>query len=430
MSSVETQPSAPIYSTIIAGGGPGGLGPLLWAAQKGCLEEWLDRGIALVESSARLGGRLGGYGINSDSLGGSYLECLDAEALVPALHCLRADPVTEKMREYRDRFPPLPLVDRYMARMGEALAAMISARERCGLYLTTTVEDLHLREDGTIAAHVRQGATATTLVARSAIVAVGGRQLCGEQELTRSLTLSDCSPRHLLTSDQLLTHQGLAEAASIVRGADGRRIVILGGSHSAYAVAWALLALPDAESLVDGQLAILQRRAPRVFYPDRAAAEADCYAVAPGDICPRTGRVNRMGGLRGHGREIWRRIARRPDVLAEARVAIHPLQDYSAAALRAEIEQAALVVPCFGYRAATLPVFNPAGERASDWPRTTISMPSARHATFFAPTASRCRTSSASASAPAIGRARTWDANRTLTARRTVCGSIRTTSAA
>ena len=363
MSSVDPRRPVPIQSTVIAGGGPGGLGPLLWAAQKGCLEEWLDRGIALVESSGRLGGSLGGYGINSDSLGGSYLECLDATALPAALQGLRHDPVTEEMRRYRDRFPPLPLVNRYMGRIGEALAAMVSGRSGCALHLNTTVEALQLREDGTVAVRIRRGSTAETLLAHSAVVAVGGRQLGEDQELAPGLTIADCKVRHVLPSGRLLTHDGLAEADRVMRNAEGRRIVVLGGSHSAYAAAWALLELPSAASLADGQVAIVQRRPPRVFYPDRATAEADGYAVAPGDVCARTGRVNRMGGLRGHGNDIWRRIARRPDVVAEARIAIHPLQDFSAAALRAEIEQAALVVPCFGYRSATLPIFDPAGER-------------------------------------------------------------------
>jgi hypothetical protein len=85
--------------------------------------------------------------------------------------------------------------------------------------------------------------------------------------------------------------------------------LILGGSHSAYAVADALLGLSAADRLAAGQIEILQRREPRVFYPDRNAACDDLYDVDPGDICPRTQRVNRMGGLRGYGREMWRRCA-------------------------------------------------------------------------------------------------------------------------
>lgn len=353
----------PILSSIIVGGGPGGLGPLLWAAQHGHLEDWLDHGVALVERSGRLGGSLGRFAINSDSLGGSYLECLVAEAFPAALHHLRHEPVTEEMRRYRDCFPPLSLVDRYMGRIGQALAAMLSGHPASRLHLHTAAEMLRLRADGTVAIRIRQGDQVGELVARSAVVAVGGRQLWQDEELASGLKLADCGAQQVLSSGALLTHEGLAAANEIVARAEGRRIVVLGGSHSAYAAAWALLELPAAEALVDGQIAIVQRRAPRVFYPDRAAAEADDYKVEPGDVCVRTGRVNRMGGLRGHGRDIWRRIARRAGVAAESRVAIHPLQDFSPAKLRAEIEQAALVVPSFGYRSATLPVFAPSGQR-------------------------------------------------------------------
>src|SRR5215831_10913885 len=100
------------FASAVVGGGPGGLGPLLWAAQNGLLDSWLGQGVALVERSGRLGGTLGRYGICSDSLGGSYLECLEAEALAPSLHYLRGDPITLEMQRYRQSFPPLPLVDR------------------------------------------------------------------------------------------------------------------------------------------------------------------------------------------------------------------------------------------------------------------------------------------------------------------------------
>jgi hypothetical protein len=39
------------------------------------------------------------------------------------------------------------------------------------------------------------------------------------------------------------------------------------------------------------------------------------------------------------------------------------MQRYSAEELRAVIEEAALTVPCFGYRSATLPVYGADGER-------------------------------------------------------------------
>src|SRR5947207_5479432 len=123
-----------MLSTIIIGGGPGGLGPLVWAAQHGLLPDWLDRGVTVVERQAHLGGTLGRFGIKSDSLGGSYLECLEAPGLPPALLPLRDDPVAREMEVYRDSFPPLGLVDRYMRRLGLALGAMLAERSALRLW--------------------------------------------------------------------------------------------------------------------------------------------------------------------------------------------------------------------------------------------------------------------------------------------------------
>jgi hypothetical protein len=364
MSLAEQAAGEEIASSVIVGGGPGGLGPLLWAAQNGLLEEWLSYGVILVERTGRLGGRLGQYGINADSLGGTCLEFLESEQLPAALVPLRRDPLTLDMRRYCDDFPPLPLVDRFIAKVGRSLAAMFAAQPASSLLLGVEAQSIRLRRDGTLAVQARHDdGCSRILLARSAVIALGGRQFWRDQPLAPGLSIADCRVRHVLPSNTLLTHAGLADANEILRRAGTQRIVLLGGSHSAYAAAWALLELPAARHLGNGQLVILQRRPPRVFYPNAAAAVGDDYPFTPGDICPRTQRVNRMGGLRGHGRDMWRRIARRPDVAAESRVTVVDFRDCSASALRAEIEAAALVVPCLGYRSATLPIYDSAGHR-------------------------------------------------------------------
>jgi hypothetical protein len=351
-------------STIIVGGGPGGLGPLISAAQQGLLPAWLDQGVAIVERRERLGGSLGRYGINSDSLGGSYLECLEAPALPEPLRCLRDDAVAHEMAVYRHSYPPLELVDRYMSCLGAAIEVVLADRPASMVRRRTAAQALRLRGDGTVAVDIQcQDATSDTLIARSAVIALGGRQFWQTAALLPGFALAQCRTRRILPSDRILEQAGLAEANDILAGAGGRRILVFGGAHSAYAVAWALLHLPAAATLRPGQIVILQRRPPRVFYPDSAAATADLYPFETGDICPRTQRVNRMGGLRGHGREIWRQIAGRPGTRTESRVAMLALLEHSAGTLRAAIEDAALVVPCFGYRSATLPVFDAEGRR-------------------------------------------------------------------
>ncbi|SKA20800.1 hypothetical protein SAMN02745126_04147 [Enhydrobacter aerosaccus] len=353
-----------LYSCAVIGGGPGGLGPLLWAAQHGHLEHWLDQGVALVERSGRLGGTLGRYGINSDSLGGSYLECLEAPGWPKAFHYLREEPTTLEMERYRTTFPPLPLVDRYMTKVGAAMAGLFPRHPASALHLHTTAQSVQLQDDGTVAIVLTgDRGRPRELRARSAVVALGGRQHWQDEIAMPGLTFAQCAMRHVLPSNELLGHQGLRDADRIMREADGRQIVLLGGSHSAYAAAWALLQLPAAAKLAEGQVVILQRRPPRVFYPDRAAAVADSYEVDPGDICIRTQRVNRMGGLRGHGRDIWRQITRRPGVSPESRIVVLDLHQLPATELRKTIEDAALVVPCLGYRSATLPILDPKGRR-------------------------------------------------------------------
>jgi len=351
-----------MLSSIIVGGGPGGLGPLIWAAQHGLLPAWLDRGLAVVERQAHLGGTLGRFGIHSDSLGASYLECLEAPALVPELRHLRCDPVAIEMARFRDGFPPLGLVDRYMRRLGIAVANMLTGQS--ALHLCTDARAIRLREDGTVAVEItRPDGRADVLAAQAAVIALGGRQFSPQQPLLPGVSLADCTPRLMMHSDRALSNAGLEEANRMLADANGRRIVILGGSHSAYSVAGALLRLPAAASLTPGQILIIQRREPRVFYPDREAALADSYPVDSGDICPRTNRVNRLGGLRGHGREMWRQIARRPDTRLEHRVIVRTMQGFSATELRAVIDEAALVVTCFGYRSATFPLFGADGAR-------------------------------------------------------------------
>src|SRR5260370_13668441 len=238
------------FGSIVVGGGPGGMGPLLWAAQYGLLDAWLEQGVALVERSGRLGGTLGRYGICSDSLGGSYLECLEAEALTPSFHQLREQPTTIEMQRYRQSFPPLPLVDRYMGEIGQAMAATITSHPASALHLHTTVQSVHLRGDGTVAVFARgHDAQPRTLVARSPIVALGDRQPWQEMAPESGLRFPDCAERRGLSSNVLLSHAGLAIANDIIGAAGNRRIIVLGRPPSAYALAWAVLQLPAARGL-------------------------------------------------------------------------------------------------------------------------------------------------------------------------------------
>jgi hypothetical protein len=168
----------------------------------------------------------------------------------------------------------------------------------------------------------------------------------------------------MMSSDVLLTQSGLSRAASLL--ADARpHVLILGGSHSAYSAAWALLNLIPQRQFGKGAITIVCRHDPKIFYPARADARADGYPFVEDDICRRTQRVNRLAGLRGDGRELWRSMTSRPGTASENRV--RTLRCESLETMEGELVRLAydadLIVTAFGYAPRTIPIYDATGRR-------------------------------------------------------------------
>lgn len=349
-------------STIILGGGPGGTGALVWAAQTGALDAWLDQGVVLVESQAQLGGSLGRYAINSDTLGSAYLECLETGNAHAVLRQMRTDPVTQEMQQYRNGFPPLSLVGRFMARLGAGLANLLSRHPHCAVLTGTTARSVTVLPDGSVRVKaVGKAGRRHKLQGHSLVMALGASHA--------TLPPAALHP-NMIPSDRILTAAGLCEAVDVLRRARRQRVAILGASHSAYSVAWALTHLLGEEAVPGLEIVMLSRQEPPVFYSSAEAAVADGYAFGPGDVCPRTGRVNRLGGLRGNGRDVWRQLRQDPGSLPIRRQSLTGLPPD---AVRDLLSSAALVVPAFGYRSRHLPVLDHAGRRIAL--RTDVSLP-------------------------------------------------------
>ena len=349
----------------VLGGGPAGTGPLIWAAQNGMLPAWLDRGIAVVERTAGMGGSLGQYLVNADSLGASFLGCLDAPAARDLLASASEAPATLLLQEYRDRYPPLRLVSEFEHCLGRALADVIGAHPGGSFLPHTTVHALHINRDGSITVQVAAG---ESLRARSVIIGLGGRQEQEDalaRELLPDLRLRDIDRTKMVFSGHLLTEAGLARAGAILGAAGRAKTMVIGGSHSAFSAVWALLRVLHDPPFGPGDINVLCRREPKIYYPTRMAAATDGYAFAERDVCPATQRVHRFGGLRNDGREIWRRLSGRPGAPPEPRARMIRLYDPSLSPerLRRLLDEAALIVPALGYRFSTVPVHDAAGRR-------------------------------------------------------------------
>ncbi len=354
-----------MFETMILGAGPGGTGPLAWAAASGALGAWLDRGVAIVDRQDAMGGTVGCYALNADTLGGTFLECLNGPDPEPALVALHDDPAARALKAYRGALPPLALVGRFLARLGEMLAAEVERHARSCFLAGMHVLGLRLCRDGSVAAELmdRQGHL-HWLRAASAVVALGGHQSAGWQapELHPGIWLNRW--RHqIVPSDCLLAAGGTTPVAARLAHCRQPQAVILGGSHSALSAAWTLLERMPEVSFERAGLHILYRNAPRVFYPSRADAADDGYGFSEADVCPATGRVHRLGGLRGDGRALWRRMHGLGEAGAEERVVAVPLASLDAQALHGLLDAADLIVPALGYRLTTVPVYAADGRR-------------------------------------------------------------------
>ena len=165
------------YRLIVVGGGPGGLAPLLAAHRDGSLDDLLGQGVAVVEQSAAIGaGAIGGYGINSDSSGRTFTDCL----LGPApseLTALASHPLTRKLNAAGDGAVPLRDAGRFLALVGAALTRAI-ARHPASATLTRHRVTGAQRCEGGWRVQVQDLATGATkiLVGENIVVATGATQ--------------------------------------------------------------------------------------------------------------------------------------------------------------------------------------------------------------------------------------------------------------
>jgi hypothetical protein len=342
----------PRGSTIVLGAGPGGIGPLIYAAQNGLLDRWLDRGVTVIERRAAASSALSQYALFSDSFGASFLESTEVASPHPLLVRLRDSPEGVALRPLRDERPPLPIVGAFLARMEKELEATMLAHHRSRFLREREARTIHVADDHVTVECAHGAEPPELLQAETVVVALGGSQTMAHATSVRVGCLGglgELAGERLRLSDRIHTEAGIADAVADLARAARPEVVIMGASHSAFSTAWLLAERAPKGMLGKGAITVVSRRAPRIFYRTLEAAESDGYrSFTARDVCPRTRRLHQLGGLRGDGRELWRRIAARPGTVPEPRVGLLDLAN--AGAVRSRIERATLIVAATGYR--------------------------------------------------------------------------------
>jgi len=369
MRATEAPARLPVFDfdSLIIGGGPAGLAPLIAACRMGRFDEILTRGIAIVEAGPAIGaGKIGGYGISSDSTAETLVSCIHGNPH-PLMTGLRDHPVVQEVAGYGAAAVPLALVGEMLNAVGHVLQGALQNAEGCRTLLGYMAVHTQQMRDGTWRTLLRRVHDGASHVIRSRIVvlATGGYQPVTQLESYRvgGVPLLPRYSATVLQSDDALSGLGFAAIRQRLDASPDQSIAIIGSSSSALACAKAVLRLKTGQRPSVRSLTLLHRRPLRLFYSSAEAAFQDGYTdFGPDDICPRSGFVYRFAGFRLESRELAMAALGIGGRKADPRLHLHRLTGGADAGARTILDQADLIISALGYRPRALQVLATEGE--------------------------------------------------------------------
>ena len=346
--------------TVVIGGGPAGTAMLTAASKQNRLVPLVEAGLAIIERGPRLGaGALGGYAIRSDTTAETFLSAVKDNPH-PELAALAQHPAARLMERYIGELgAPLADTAPLLEATGERLGTIVRAHG--GSVLTGhEAQEVRRTADGRWATRVADGHGAVrTILSDRIVVATGGYQTDEQVAAKRvvGMPLGVMAGRRLMRSDIVLRQGGIAAVQERLRACRAPRIAIVGASTSAIAAAVLLLKSQPGFAFGAGAITIVHRQPLKPFYPTIAAAHADGFHdFDENDICPVSGFVLRLAGLRLESRELVLRMLSLGGRTPDPRVTTHRITGDHDAAARAIIEGADLVIGALGYRPRCVPL--------------------------------------------------------------------------
>jgi hypothetical protein len=358
------------YNTLFIGAGPGGTGPIVCAAKQNRLDSLLDSSIAIVDRGPYMGqGTIGKYAVDADTVGGTLLECLQGQedTLYKSVIQSRAALFIQK---HRTIGVPLKVVGEFMTNLGTALEGAVNAHSYSQFFSRTEARAIYIESHGKFRVELvsrNNGTSGTTfeIQSQNLVMALGGRQNTERTlnaEIATGINLSTGYRSKVLFTDFALTDDGVADMRRRLQSASSHKVIIIGSSHSAFSAASTLLNKVGVE-FGEGEITMLYRQKPKLFYPSAEEAHADGYFdFDDNDLCTLTKRVFRLSGLRLDSRELLRRIWGMSEAGQEKRVRLLGLDSISADTLTHLLDQAIFVIPAFGYRPNTVPIYDAGGQ--------------------------------------------------------------------
>jgi L-lysine 6-monooxygenase (NADPH-requiring) len=322
-------------TTLLAGLGPAGTGLLTALLRSNALAGECEEGLLVVDPDLSPGaGGIAEFDLRSDSAAAVFASCVEPLLDDPLVESSAA---LDHIRSFPDgQAAPLPVVTNLLR---EAAGSMVRRVHALGgeVRLGTRLHGVRPRPAGG-ASVVLSGplGRAGEMDVDRLIIATGGAPYVPPR-LTANLGRAFCHSHEVLCRGGLLR--------TLDRLPTNPVVVVVGGAHSAFAVADQLLSTAPAQAWGPSAITIATRGQVTVTYADSATAAADRAAFSSADICPDTGRVWRFAGLRGDAARRYQ-LARDGD---DDRLAVLRVEE---AALADRLGHADLVVFATGYRAA------------------------------------------------------------------------------
>lgn len=340
---------------VVGGAGLAGMGFLFNALKSGALVEIARKGLIVVDASETPGtGALGEYRITANSLGDVFIDCLRDPALSEVFEPLEYSPAYWRIRGQAQSAPQLSDVGQLMTQASRLLLNHIVRVYGVKLWHCTTITEVVCEGDAFCVKLETEGCR-RLIHCQTLVLNLGGRQ--DPRHLIRSLAEQDLilpAAMNIQGSDLLLRMNAVQLREVFAPAlASGRRITVVGGSHSAFSM---LENLADALEFAGlKEVTLIHRSQIRLFYESAEEAVAADYEFDPlADVCPLSGRINRSGGLRYRALDIGRealksgRIGKTGVHVQLLQVKDGPPGDHEKAGLA--LAESSIVVQCTGYQ--------------------------------------------------------------------------------
>ena len=348
------------YDLVIIGGGPAGTGLLLKALKDGLKSKLFHLRIALIEKSGNLiKGVLTEYRINSDTLSDVFLECLEGATG----NFLNFDGLKEEIdaiHKYKGKAIPLNDIESYYNKLGYLLKTCLTKMKFCHFFMHAEVTRIAMEDSGNY--QVFLSGNGEAIYARQVVVATGGLPNENIEKalfFAGSVALRPFAAKSI-HSDHLMKY-GIPEELKTAM-LKNPRVVILGGSHGGFSSAHILLNDSKKYGFSTGDISIWSTSLPKIYFSSQEEAIESGYTDYTGnDICPVTGRVYRLAGLRMDGRQLYMHMLGLNSHTQEERVCLK-IFDQQASEMETDLTEAGLVVLALGYRFNMLPLYDKSGQ--------------------------------------------------------------------